>query len=499
MKLHIPIIVPLLALFLVQSDVASAESDKGLVLESHVGARPRDADYLLSPLLDELKRNGFSSSSVTGTRIHSKHSVSSDELTQKQISSVKRDVKDAHAAFIDFQFQGAAQTGKRALDLLMSRPATMARQQQVRDHLYNVLIIMSMANSRLGNDQALRETMGEFIRSFPERDVSVKKYGPEGAELYRQINKRMSSQAKGHLQVAASAASMVFVNERFAGVGSLNLDLYPGRYRIYTQNGENKGRVHLVKVEADRKQTLLVDAAVDKSLRTSDGFVGLVFASEEERSKDERRVTVQLGSALGASTIILVGVHKFKGRDTIVASALSIESGESGLSARVPLPKDGAPSASQLRALAAFVSGSKPASPDIEVFTVREKVATGGDAEASGGSVIQDAQFEDAGEEDKSISSAWRWTSWGMGLASFGVGGYLLSIDGEGNCTLRPGQMLCPSSYNTLLPAVGIMAGGAAFGILGFYLWTKEDAPSNTSLSLAPSQGGWAASLSGRF
>ena len=40
------------------SESAHAE-DRGLVLESYVGARPRDADYLLAPLLDELKRIGF--------------------------------------------------------------------------------------------------------------------------------------------------------------------------------------------------------------------------------------------------------------------------------------------------------------------------------------------------------------------------------------------------------------------------------------------------------
>jgi hypothetical protein len=416
MKTGSPLIVAVLALFLAWSDVSQAHAEEvgGLVIESHVGSRPRDADYLLSPLLDELKRNGFAGGSVTGTRIHSKHSVSSKQLTQKQIDSAKRDVKDAHAAFIDFQFQGAVQTGSRALALLMSRPATMARQQQIREHLYNVLIIMSMANSRLGNDEALTETMGEFIRSFPDRDVSVKKYGPEGAELYRQINKRMSTQAKGQLQIAASDGSMIFVNERYVGLGSLKLDLYPGKYRIYTQHGARKGRVHIAKVEAERKQTLLVDEVVDKSLRTANGFVGLVFADEKERNEEERRVTLQLGTAIGVQTIILVGFHKIKGRDAIVASALSIENGESGLSARVPLPKNGAPSPTQLRALAAFVTGSKPASPDIEVFTindpiVRKRPITKTGAGSSKG--IPDGGSAESSSSDGGISPAWRWSS----------------------------------------------------------------------------------------
>lgn len=490
-------ILPLLA-SLLGAPNAHADENRGLVLESHVGSRPRDADYLLSPLLDELRRNGFPSSSVA-TRIHSKHSVSSAQLTQKQIDSAKRDVKDAHAAFINFEFQGAVQTGSRALALLMSRPATMARQQQVRDHLYHALIIISMANSRLGKDKDLEESMGEFIRSFPDRDVSVKKYGPEGAELYRHINKRMSAQERGELQIAAGAGSMIFVNERYVGIGSLKLDLFPGQYRIYTQNGSRAGRVHVVDVDPERKQTLVVDDIVDKSLRTSSGFVGLVFASEEERTQQERRITLDLGNAIGAKAIILVGFHKFKGRDSIVASALSIERGETGLSARVPLPAKGAPSAAQLRSLAAFVTGSKPASSDIEVFTVRDPVVRNTPAGKSADTVIKGSRFTESPEDDRGISTAWRWSSWGLGAVGLGVGGYLLTIDGEGSCSLQPGQSVCPESYDTFAPGVALLGAGATLGVLGFYLWTREDSTSRAKLSVLPAQGGWSAAISGRF
>jgi hypothetical protein len=501
MSIRTSLILTALALVvaLVAPSAAHAEQSRGLVIESHVGERPRDADYLLSPLLDELKKNGFPGSSVAGTRIHSKHSVSSAQLTQKQIDTAKRDVKDAHAAFINLQFQDAVQTGNRALKLLMSRPATMARQQQVRDHLYNALIVISMANSRLGKNKARDESMGEFIRSFPDRDVSVKKYGPEGADLYRQINKRMSAEAKGELQIAAGSGSMIFVNERYVGIGSLKLDLFPGQYRIYTQNGPAAGRVHIVEVQSERKQTLVVDKVVDKSLRTSDGFVGLVFADEEERSREERRVTVDLGNAIGAKEIILVGFHKIKGRDSIVASALSVENGESGLSARVPLPKNGAPTASQLRSLAAFVTGSKPASPGIEVFTVEDPIVLNEPAGAPTGKLVRDAKFSDAGEPETGISPAWRWGSWGLGAVGLGVGGYLLAIDGEGSCDLQPGQMICPESYDTFAPGIALLGAGAALGGLGFYLWTKEESSTSTRLSLVPTQEGWSAALSGRF
>src|SRR5690606_34370669 len=148
-------------------------------LESYVGARPRDADYLLAPLLDELKRIGFRDSSVAGTRIHSQHSLSSDDLAAKQIKAARRAVKAGTSTYIDGRFQGAVASATRGLDILMSRPATMARQQQVREYLYEALITSSMANKRLGATEALDLSMGEFIRSFPDRDVSHKKWGNE--------------------------------------------------------------------------------------------------------------------------------------------------------------------------------------------------------------------------------------------------------------------------------------------------------------------------------
>lgn len=488
----------LLAILLCTSQDVLAQ-DRGLVLESYVGARPRDADYLLAPLLDELKRIGFRDSSVAGTRIHSQHSLSSEDLPAKQIESARRAVKDGTSAYIDGRFEGAVDSASHGLDILMSRPATMARQQQVREYLYEALITISMANKRLGANEALDISMAEFIRSFPDRDVSHKKWGNEGVELYRKINKTMNGQKKGDLQIAAGPGSMIFINERYVGLGSLTTKLFPGRYRIYTQNGSQAGRVHIVDVEAEREQTLVVDSVVDSSLRTGDGMVGFVFETDDERSQHERRVTLDLGKALGAESIILVGFHKFKGEDSVVASSLSIATGESGPSARVPLPKNGAPSAAQLRALASFVAGVGPASPDIEVLTASTAIVEVDDTPSR---TSQPTSIDmRASTTSGGISSAWRWSSWGLGAVGIGAGAYLLSLDGTGTCRLQPGQVLCPESYETMVPGIGLIAAGTGLGLLGFYLWTREgDDGERAKLSLAPSlDGGMHASLSGTF
>lgn len=469
---------------------AQAQDQLNLVLESHVGARPRDADYLLAPLLDELKQNGFQGSSVAGTRIHSQHSISSKELTSKQIAEARQLSLDAYNAFVDLRFEGAIASANRATALLLSRPATMARQQDIRDYLYDSLILASMAYARLGNKVELEATMTEYIRSFPKREVSNKKYGPEGEKLYRQINKRLQTMEKGELQIAAEPGSTVYINEAHKGIGSLKVQLYPGRYRIYTQNGAQAGRVHIAEVTAGRSHTLVVDPVIDATLRTSGKMVGFVFDDEETRAKHEKRVTLELGRALGAKEIVLVGFHKFKGKDSIIASTIKIDDGEIGVSARVPLPSNGAPSASQLRELAQFVAGSKPASDDIQVLSNDTAQSVGTESQLGSMSIKSDSQAP-----SKGISPAWRWSSWALGATGLGVGAYLIAIHDTGTC----GNDACPENYDTLVPGMGLAAGGVAAGLLGFYLWTKEADDDAATLSVLPTEGGFRAALSGTF
>lgn len=479
----------------VDPGVVCAEEEQGLVLESHVGARPRDADYLLAPLLDELRRSGFRGSSVAGTRIHSKHSISSQPLSTKQIAEARQASLDAYSSFIDARFEGAISSANRATNLLLSRPATMAKQQDVRDYLYHSLILASLAHSRLGNTTELEASMTEFIRSFPDREVSNKKYGPEGQDLYRRINKRLKSMKKGELQIAAAPGAMVFVNEVFRGIGSLKISLYPGRYRVYTQNAARAGRVHMADVVAEREHTLVVDSTIDSSLRTSGKMVGFVFDDETSRANEEKRAALELGRALGAEKIILVGFHKFDGKDSIVASTIVVEEGETGASARVTLPKNGAPSAAQLRALAAFVAGAKPATDDIQVLTSeRSAIPIEPSPRASEGGDVAGIQ----GEPKKArtgISPAWRWASWVAGGAAMGAGAYLVSIHDTGTCD----DDVCPENYDTLVPGIATIAGGAAVGILGFYLWTKERGATPNRVSVRPLAGGFQAALSGTF
>lgn len=475
---------------------AEEEIERGLVLESYVGPRPRDADHLVGPLLDELKSAGFRGSSVVGSRIHAQHSITPEKLSKKDIQKIRQLVMEAQNAYNTSRFESATIDAQKGLTMLLQRPSTMATQQPVREYMYSALITLSMAHHRLGNTDKLREVMSEYIRSFPDRDVSRKEYGPEGAELYRKVIREMNAHKRGELQIAATPGTTIFINERYVGLGAFNIELFPGKYRVYTQKGADAGRVHLVELPEGGKETLVVDELLDKSLRTSDSFVGFSFQDEASREKNERRLAVALGKALGTKTIILVGLNNKDGHSHVVASSIETESADhNGDSAQILVPPNGAPSAQRLRELAKYVAGSGPASASIEVLST---AAAPADKASSSGTRFRVSK-QSKTTDNSGISPLWRYSSWVAGVTAIGVGAYFISIDGTGTCDLSPGQVNCPKNHQTLPQGIGAAAGGVALGALGFYLWGKEGTSPAKGLSIVPSEGGMRATFGGRF
>ncbi|MBL4633196.1 MAG: hypothetical protein JKY56_04945, partial [Kofleriaceae bacterium] len=419
------LLLPLLFGTFAGSAAADEVGERGLVLESYVGPRPRDADHLVGPLLDELKKAGFRGSSVVGSRIQARHSITPEKLSKKDIQKIRQLILDGELAYSTSRFEGAIDFAGKGLALLLQRPATMATQQQVRDLMYGALITLSMAHHRLGNTDKLREVMGEYIRSFPDKEVSRRDYGPEGAEIYRKVIREMNEHKRGELQIAAGAGATIFINERYVGLGSFNIKLFPGQYRVYTQKGAKAGRVHLVTVEEGGKTPLIVDELLDKTLHTSDSFVGFSFSDEESQTQNERRMAIALGKALGTKTIILVGLHTKDGRSHVVASAISTESEDhSGDSAQILVPSNGAPSAQRLRELAQYVAGAGPASASIEVLNTSR---TAGSGKGKAGRVSIGASKGSSAPDNSGLCPIWRYGSWVTGLGAMAAGGYFIS------------------------------------------------------------------------
>lgn len=87
----------------------------------------------------------------------------------------------------------------------------------------------------------------------------------------------------------------------------------------------------------------------------------------------------------------------------------------------------------------------------------------------------------------------------GAGLVGIGAGAYLLAIDGDGTCSRSDGGE-CKEVNATLLPGLVSLGAGAGLTGLGVYLITRTRLRQQAAAAaIAPTRGGWAVVVTGRF
>ena len=130
----------------------------------------------------------------------------------------------------------------------------------------------------------------------------------------------------------------------------------PGRYRVYVQKeSRGVGRTHEVEVTAGATRRLVVSWGLDAALRTTP-FVGFAFASEAQRRKSEAPLATAVARAIGASSVVVVGVRPFEGRRALVGTVLSPGTAKPLRSAALALePVE--PGDDKIRGLARFLAG----------------------------------------------------------------------------------------------------------------------------------------------
>jgi tetratricopeptide (TPR) repeat protein len=89
----------------------------------------------------------------------------------------------------------------------------------------------------------------------------------------------------------------------------------------------------------------------------------------------------------------------------------------------------------------------------------------------------------------------------GLGVAGIASGAAALAVNGNGTCSMAPGQVRCPETYDTLGEGAGLVGAGAAAAIAGAALIAVEEKRYHSAvharLQLTPSGG--ALVLSGAF
>lgn len=450
-----------------------------IVLESYGGPRPEDADRLLAPVMAELSRAGFPAIGEVERRIDTRLSRPAAVMDDASAGEAMRTVEAGYKKYLAGDFNGAVTDIERGLAPLRAAPGAVAGKNDRRHAVMRGLLGLALSHRRLGRQTEATSAMAELVRSFPDREISYKDYGPEPRDFFHKVQGELSREGKGELAIDVDDdKAVVFVNERYAGVGDVTVkDLYAGRYRVFLQQGDELGRVHEVDVEAGRAATVTVSWQLDAALRAG---ARLLFADEAARQEREARHAVGIARSLGAQSVVVLGIRDNRGHRSVVGAVYPADSMRplrSGAVAVEPV----VPAAERLAALARLLAGDEAAAGLVTPLAEARSSGAPDDDRGGGGRPLR----------------VWKWMALGGGVAALGAGVTLIAIHRSPEDGSRE-----RSSRETRVPGIITTAAGAALSGLGVYLFVRDarDRRAARSAIIAPLDSGGAAFVfSGSF
>ena len=434
---------------------------------------PGDDSELVAPAMAELAQRGFRQGAALGSTLEAQVSLTGDTLSAKEILRWSGQIDTGYQAFTRGEFEAAEAKLTEALLAFRARPATVAREQSLRDAIARAHVGLMLARSRLGRADDANTIAADYLRDFPDRELSRRQYGPEPIEFLRRVREGLDARPKAALHVVVDdLTAVVFVNERYIGVGDVQLsDLYAGEYRVFVQRGTTPGRVHVVTIAAGQSHDLRVNWALDAALRT--GASPALLAGTPQAGV---AVAADVGVLLGARQVALIGVREIEGRRALVGTLVAPDSARPTREAMVWLEPT-TPGRDQLRALGRFLAEGKPL-PGVEPLPRP--------APARGTTAVR---------HRTSRFGALKWLTLGVGVAAAGTGIALLTIDGDGTCG---GPARCPERYATSTAAYATLGGAAlAIGAGVYMLLTDSRTTERPIATITPTPGGATLALTG--
>jgi len=435
---------------------AVARADSSILLESYSGEPPEEASRYVDYLMRTLGKAAPAHGPTLRRTVEAQLSLSAGPSTVPP--GLRSAVEEGRRHFIEGEFTEAIAQLEEARTLLLQRVALLASDQSLRDLLHRSLLFLSHAYLRTHQGERATERVGEVIRSFPDRDLSLVQvqFGPELVKLYREVRRELDRQQRGTLAITTQPPGcLVFVNERFVGLSPTRVvDLYPGRYRVYAQRQQARGRVHLATV-AGAEHSVEINFELDSVLET-EPRVGLRYASQATMERQEIADSALVGQALEATSVLLVGLRRHQGRRALLGTTISPATRRvirSGMVVLEPTP----PAPATLKALGRFlVAGEGGAGVIIKASPATELAPV--EAERGRGPFSP---------------RVWKWVTLGLAVGGLASGITLLALDGRGTCEAQAEGGRCPEMYRTLVPgAILTSVGGLAAGGSGllFYL-----------------------------
>jgi len=349
-----------------------------LVLEAHVGARPLELAATVGPVLDELEQRGFAAHPGSITRALGGRAPRPGVLDGgKTAAEITQLVESGFDAFTRGKYRDAETSLGLAVHQIKRNPGLLVLDASNARSTFHAYVGLALSQAKLGNAPESVETMTELLRSFSTQTISRAEYGPQAEQFYRAVQKQTQLMGRGRLTIAAgNDHAMIFVDGELRGMGKAALaDLIPGTYRVFIDVPGTSGRQYEVDVRASADTRLDVDWEIDASLLMSSQWVGFVFASEVERSK-EASYARALARRWGGESLVIVGTTRLQDRSAVIATLYRA----SGEVARSALVVTGGGDDARLRSLARFIADGTPSDELARVTGVQRQ----GAAEAAG-------------------------------------------------------------------------------------------------------------------
>ncbi len=468
-----------------------------LVVESYVGPRPAAAERLVGALRAELEKRGYVAD-PTVLKMRLERSVARPGLVDDglTIATLAKKLDSGINAWWGAQEEVALGNLESAVSLALRNPSHVARVEMLRDLLFQGYLILAMVQRRQGQTANSEATMGELIRSFPDRSVARSDFGPEALELYRFVYGDLATLKKGSLAVQVSqSGTVVYVNEIAQSSAGRNVtlpQLIPGTYRVLVRSLDISDRVRLynIPVYPGQGTTLGIDWELD-SVLVMEKWIGFQFTTGTELAQ-ERELAVKLGVAGKAAAVITIGLSKVRSGFRLVTRRYDVLSGTTVQVCQADLL---GPDRRTLVLLADCVSGTEnrtkvkadpePTTRDTPPYFLGSLRVEPISAPVA---VVQAPKaLARAPRKPRGLA---KWLLGGAGVAAATAGGVLVYLDGRAPCDGPFDE--CPRVYDTDTLGYVLLGAGAASLGASTYLFLNESTPPPAPSTVAQSsRRGW--------
>lgn len=468
--------VAVICLAALVSAARTTRAEKAILLQSHSGTPPEDGqyfvDYLIRTFGDEAPSYGNELKALIEKQL------SRAAGTPEPPKKMRLQVEEGRRQFIEGEFKEAIRLLEQVRGQLLAQVALVASDQGLRDAMYRALLFLAHAYLRDQQGQPATARVSEAIRSFPDRDLSLVRFGPDLVAFYKKVRRDLDRQQRGSLTINTTPEGcLVFLNERYVGLSPARVvDLYPGMYRVYVQKPQKRGRIHMVNVDGDDSR-ISIDFDLDRVL-TTDPYVGLKYGDVKTMIQSEVKHAASVARALDAPMALVLGFRQYQGRRTLQGTAISSDTGRVIRSGMVAL-EPAAPSPRTLKALGQFLVAGKENS-GIIIRTNHVQGLTGMEPGSSDSAQAQEGGFFSA--------RIFKWITLGVAGAALASGIAFIALDGRGTCD-GPQGALCPEKYETMPLGIALTAAGGVAAITSgvlFYLDSSREGISSSSVSLSP-------------